>query len=294
VHTTKDGTPRPDRRVPPYDLPEPHRFRFLTREQAELEWSDAKLGAGGSYLTGWNRAFEKGRLAPERFPADQLAALEALYDGAIYYVDQRFGQLLDVLRSEGLYDDMLVVLTADHGEEFLDHGMFNHVQVYRELLRVPLLVKLPRQSDGRVIDAPVRLADIVPTLLEQAGIPVASELEGRPLQAAGRTAIASRRIFGSHHKPPGPDPERKQFSLREGEWTLVYGESRADGSRDVELYHTRVDTTEAHPVEGPAGRVEAMMRALEEWRSRARVSDGASVELDEKTAEDLRALGYVD
>jgi len=121
-----------------------------------------------------------------REPADR-DRLVAQYDGEIAYGDQEFGRLIRELKSRGLYDDALIVFTADHGEEFLDHGMWTHGKsVHDELVRVPLIVKLPGRRDaGKRIAAQVQTMDILPTVVQGLGLPAVppEAVTGRPLQA---------------------------------------------------------------------------------------------------------------
>src|SRR5262249_38129382 len=77
------------------------------------------------------------------------AHLRALYEGEVRYADRQFGIFLDLLRYLDLYDDSLIVLVADHGEEFYEHGGFDHGRtLYEELLHVPLIIKLPNSKGG--------------------------------------------------------------------------------------------------------------------------------------------------
>ncbi len=117
-------------------------------------------------------------------PADRLAWLEGQYAGEILFTDEQVGRLLDALRDRGLERDTLVVITADHGEAFQEHGVMGHtVHLYEEMVHVPLLLRWPgRVEPGRVVERPVGLVDLAPTLLELAGVPVpADALDGRSL-----------------------------------------------------------------------------------------------------------------
>ena len=119
-------------------------------------------------------------------PADR-ERLMAQYDGEIAYGDLQFGRFLRELKSRGLYDDALIVFLGDHGEEFLDHGKWLHGRsVFDELVRVPLVLKLPgRRGAGRRIEQQVQVLDVLPTVLESQGLPVppAPVVTGRALQA---------------------------------------------------------------------------------------------------------------
>ena len=110
----------------------------------------------------------------------------AQYDGEIAYGDREFGRFLRALEDAGVYEDALILFVADHGEEFLDHGRWLHGRsVFDELVRVPLVLKLPgNRHAGRRVAGQVQGVDIVPTVLEALGVPLPSDLVGQPLQRA--------------------------------------------------------------------------------------------------------------
>ena len=112
----------------------------------------------------------------ERTPtAEELAGIVPLYDATVAAADREVGALLDALRDHRLNDRTIVVVTSDHGEELGEHGGFGHGRtLHDEVLRVPLLVRAPGIAPG-VVDAPVTLADVAPTLLRLAGL---AELPG--------------------------------------------------------------------------------------------------------------------
>jgi arylsulfatase A-like enzyme len=122
-----------------------------------------------------------GALAPE--PGD-VEVLRETYGGGVRYLDASLGSLFDALRRSGVWDQMLVVVTSDHGEEFLEHGSLSHTTLYDEIVRVPLLIKWPGGDHGGVVNrAPCSAVDLAPTLLEFAGLPTVdlpgSHLHGR-------------------------------------------------------------------------------------------------------------------
>ena len=97
---------------------------------------------------------------------EDLYNLEALYDAEIAYTDHEIGRLLAGLRSRGLTENALVILVADHGEEFLDHEKFGHAHsLYQELLNVPLIISGPGFDSGAVSSINVSQTDILPTVL---------------------------------------------------------------------------------------------------------------------------------
>src|SRR3954447_16865061 len=104
------------------------------------------------------------------------------YDADVAHADRIVGKFLDFLRRGGLYDRALIVLLSDHGEGLMDHGEQEHgVFVYREALQVPLIIKLPHGERRGKIDIPVQLVDVLPTILEAAGINAPAGLRGTSL-----------------------------------------------------------------------------------------------------------------
>lgn len=127
---------------------------------------------------------------------------ELLYLGGIAWADQWVGRLVAKLREEGLYDDTLIVLTSDHGDEFADHDpkafydRHGH-SLYEELVRVPLIVKLPKQARaGTRVSAVTRLIDVMPTILDVAGItPTSTRMQGETLRPLWELPnLASERV----------------------------------------------------------------------------------------------------
>jgi arylsulfatase A-like enzyme len=144
------------------------------------------------------------------------------YDGDIAFGDREFGRFVRELKAAGLYDDALVVFLADHGEEFLDHGLWLHGRsLFDELIRIPLVVKFPgNRWAGRRVAEQVQGVDVVPTVLEEMGVPLAPELMGQPLQRvlAGRTrprpalAEISHRGYVAHGVRTEGDKFIRRFS----------------------------------------------------------------------------------
>jgi len=98
-----------------------------------------------------------------------------MYLGAVAYTDYQMGLLFDGLRERDLYDDTLIIVTSDHGEEFGEHGYYGHSQVYRETLSVPLIIKLPKGSPeawrGTVVPERVSQVDVHASLMDFANVP---------------------------------------------------------------------------------------------------------------------------
>jgi arylsulfatase A-like enzyme len=125
--------------------------------------------------------------ASDQNPDPSLAStFSDLYDGEVRYLDENLKALFDGLKSEGLYDGALIVLTADHGEEFQEHGGWWHGQtLYQEQIAVPLIVKFPGGARGGTVEAGLaRSLDIAPTILDVAGISVPEAMMGQSLWSA--------------------------------------------------------------------------------------------------------------
>ena len=119
----------------------------------------------------------------------EVADAKTLYDGEVAYVDEHLGRFLDAMKREGRYDDSLIVVTADHGEGFYEHGFWQHGEViYNEVTRIPLIVKLPKgwSSPPSRISERVSQLGIFPTFLEAVG-------HDSPFEHAGLLSIAARR-----------------------------------------------------------------------------------------------------
>ncbi len=158
-----------------------------------------------------------------------------LYDAQVYRMDSAVGDFLDSLGMILKDSPYAVIFTSDHGEEFFEHGQMGHGQsLYSELLRVPLIIRFPAHDSGLQVgrsSAPVSLVDIVPTILDIAGLPVPERLPGRSLLHAipeGRVRVAShyervhgiqsgkyKLILGPIPSLQGLSPPRQLFCLSE-------------------------------------------------------------------------------
>jgi arylsulfatase A-like enzyme len=223
-------------------------------------------------------------------PAD-MAHLVALYDGEIRYVDDELGRVFDHLRARGLDRGTLVLVTSDHGEEFLEHGSWEHQKtLYEEVVRIPLLFWGPGVAPRREA-AQTSLLDVAPTLLTWAGVPVPPPMQGRSVLARA----GDREGYGeTDHTVDGT---HKLF-LRAGarRWKAILSLDRERASvRGEEWYDLGADPGESHRASPPASVAEPMRRvALERWKAARRRGAGApAVNLSPEQRERLRALGYV-
>ena len=228
-------------------------------------------------------------------PADR-ERIRSFYYGEVAFNDASFGRLLGHLRESGLEDDTLVIFTADHGEEFWEHGLRGHgKQLFEESLRVPLILRWPALGrPGRRLAGPVALVDVVPTVLDLLGLPVSDLVQGRSL-VGGRDRAASvhaRLDLG----------EESLSALVTGPWKLI----RADGARRSALFHLGSDPGERRDLARvESDRVEALeaqLRQRIEHNARERTRRGEATSaprladdaLPPEALEALEALGYLE
>lgn len=116
-------------------------------------------------------------------PKRHLEHFIALYDGEIRFTDQIVGDIMTTMDRLGIGRDTLLIVTADHGDEFFEHGNTGHTKsLYDEVMKVPLIVRWPRGlAGGRVVTPPVSLVDLAPTVYDLAGLPAPEGLEGQSL-----------------------------------------------------------------------------------------------------------------
>ncbi len=223
-------------------------------------------------------------------PADRWA-VAALYDGKVRRTDDEIAQILGVVDRLGLTDTTLVIVSADHGEELLDHGFIGHAStslagtLFDELIRVPLImVYPPLLPRGRVITTQVEGIDVFPTILDLLGVPPSPGMQGRsllPLIRGERKRFPERAFSETTtcgRSCPEGQPEGRLESLRTPTWKLIRTQD-AEGER-FQLYHLASDPKERTNVLSKHPQTFARLRGeLHQW--------GA---LNQVKAEELKAL----
>ena len=236
------------------------------------------------YLLGLNR----GDVEPEPETAD---ALSRLYDAEVAQNDRAFGELLDELEARGLVEDTAVIYLSDHGEEFAEHGRWEHgLSLYEEVLRVPLVMRLPGVPPRRV-EEPAQHVDVLPTLLAYLGIE-APPTDGRDLLAARRRGDAPLDVY-THLDVDG----HRAASVIRGRFKLVLPQSPSQGTAPM-LFDLDADPGELTDLAADRPDVvERMLALLAERNLAGEVVSAEEIEddqIDEDVRRRLRALGYVD
>jgi arylsulfatase A-like enzyme len=268
----------------PYDCPGDAELHFAGT--APPGYSPCRDGECASRrLASANTAIRSGRPLEEIFDAAQVRYISDLYDGCIRWVDSRLGTFFDELRSRELWEDTVLVILSDHGEEFGEHGQFLHDQGgYEELARIPLIVKPagPRVP-GKRVSGLAAMVDVLPTLLELLEIEPPATSQGASLREA-MTSGRTRR------------PNVHMYSvLRDEGWKYFSDERR--------LFDLTLDRRElVNRQSDLPDRVAAMERtvralievdhaAAREFERRAAPSGTTSLTAEER--ERLRSLGYL-
>jgi arylsulfatase A-like enzyme len=233
------------------------------------------------------------RAAHQEPNPDEAPALRKLYDGEITFWDEHFGALIAELKKRGVYDELTIILTADHGEEFHEHGGFWHgTTLYDEQVRVPLLVKLPGgEMRGNTVRHWVQSIDLMPTLLQRAGVTVPEGVQGRDVFAGNKEVFAEESHEGNVLRALRIDRAGAQMKL------ITANPGNPRGLAPREFYRIDQDPKErVNLAEEEPALVEFTRKALdkhEEDAAKGRASQqSVDVGSDANAAARLRALGY--
>jgi arylsulfatase A-like enzyme len=246
----------------------------------------ARTEAVEFWRRGW-RLFNEIPANPAAIGDGDVLRIIDLYDGCIRYVDDQIALLLSELDALGLSDRTLVILTADHGDEFLEHDDIFHKSpfLYDELIHVPLIIRHPQFADGRRIPEIVRLIDLMPTLLELFDLPASPAAQGRSLLPL----IEGRGPW----LPVAAYSESYEFmSVRTLPHKLMI-DRRADG--DTYCYDLEEDPLERVNTYGAEAACDSLEIELGKFLRLISVPPigRPARELDERTQEQLRSIGYM-
>jgi len=240
-------------------------------------------------LTGLWQDFS--RRDPKSFTEADLDHLKALYDGEIRYTDDQIGRLLAHIDRRRLDRNTLLVLTSDHGEEFLEHGAFEHQRtLYDEVIRVPLVMRRPDRIHRRILGQ-TSILDIAPTILEWAGLPPIPGARGRSL-----LEDLPREYLTYGETDHTNDGTRKLFMRAGGRHLkmILSLDARTKELAAEEWYDLASDPAEWQPALPPPDIADGIReQGLERWRQNREGAEGPDVSLSPEELERLRALGYV-
>ncbi len=268
----------------PYRCPAPWNESFLA---PDAEWKEMAL-----------RNFLDGRGDDYEFTEKQKQNIVDLYDGEIKYTDEvLIKPLVEQLKKMGIYDNTLLIITSDHGEEFLDHGGWLHGRtLYNELIKVPLIMKLPASRySGTRVPSIVRLIDIMPTVLDTAGISY-DRIDGKSLLDSISGNEKPDRIFISdlaHKNTPVPCPALSATNRGRIKFIIDRAE---DGIKSIETYDLAADPDEKTNIfqEVQVMRDEVVKFLTEYYAEKKKQSRSIEqIQMGKELEEKLKALGYL-
>ncbi|MBU0754955.1 MAG: sulfatase, partial [Planctomycetes bacterium] len=232
----------------------------------------------------------------EKFGPEDAAYLSDLYDGEVAYTDAELGRLFAGLRRLGLFDKMVVVILADHGEEFFEHGDFEHDQLYGEHLHVPLIVRLPEGLlGGTRVRGMASLIDVMPTLLDLL------QIEGPEEQMMGHSLVPAIRSGRTRNEPIITErvmyADAYQAAMRSDKGNVIFRAREGE----LEAYLFSNDPKEKNNIawkspfftEASQALKQALTRTFAQRAAWDQDAQGEAAELDSSRLEELKQLGYL-
>lgn len=233
---------------------------------------------------------------------EDLRYLVALYDGEIRYTDQCIGLLFEEINALNLQENTLIIVTADHGEEFMTHGWIGHTRtLYHELIHVPLIVRYPRASHApRRIKGVFELADILPTILNHLGLQTPSRDQGThpfvgyPLprkQDSQKKRYAFSEVSFVPPKQPNAEKSAVKRSITDGSMKLIY-DVRTGSYQYFDLEHDPLELDNRY--DRDLDEATAMQSILHQKLASLQGGNQAEeIDLSAEEIENLRSLGYI-
>ncbi len=226
------------------------------------------------------------KLNASKLTPEEIDYIMAVYDGGINYVDDQLGKIFEKLNQMGLDDNTIIILTADHGEAFKEHGRFEHsYKPYIEEVNVPLIIKGPGIPRNRICENYVQHIDILTTILEILNIPQRKEMQGRSLLTLMHNCEIEKdsKTYSWGHF---------SMSLRTKEWTYIMNQSRPD-----ELYDRINDPKEQNNIIKKRPLIaQKLKKELEDFivlKSEGKPQVAEEIHIDEELKERLKSLGYL-
>ena len=227
---------------------------------------------------------------PNSLTTEDRADLLDLYDGEIRYMDHNLGRLLEQLEACGVREQTAVIVTADHGEAFGEHGRYGHHPYnYDELIHVPLVFDIPGRN-GPQIDQQVSLIDVPPTLYDLVGIDTPDTVQGRSFMD---TMDGDDGTENEEHVVLCTSRGGDMLTTRTPKWKLFW-ERETD---EIELYDIASDPSETQDISGENPAVVDRFKSLLEnhiAEAKATDTDLPEVEESDEVKQQLEDLGYVD
>ncbi|MFX0001763.1 MAG: sulfatase [Candidatus Hermodarchaeota archaeon] len=186
---------------------------------------------------------------PPNLSRESLELIKKLYKGTIRYVDEELGKFFNHLKDINIYNNSLIIITADHGEEFKEHGRFKHyAQFYDELIHVPLIIKGPNLPEGKVIENLISLIDLAPFILDYLNLYECENFLGESFKSIltkngkqyDRKGVISESLTKKGNVILNVNEGYRITSYRTDKWKYIKNDER----KSVELYDLIIDPYE--------------------------------------------------
>ena len=267
----------------PFNPPEPFDKEFASSYQGYLK--DKSLD-----MPLFNKLNQETKESKVFLNREDLDYIISQYDGNIKYCDKHIGKLFDRIKKLKLSLNTIIILTADHGEDLMDHNTISHDDIYDAGIHIPLIFIYPKKiPNNKKIDTPVRSIDIMPTILDILKLPIKRDIEGITLLPLllGKNDKKERLIFSAG----GFLKENTRIALRTQNWKLIY----TFANNAYELYNLKDDPKELkNLIDIEKGNFQSLKIKLEKYLNSRKpsvtYSDGL---IDEHTKKSLRSLGYM-
>lgn len=252
-------------------------------ESSENSWN---------YLKSTTLSYDCGNLNKKN-----MSSILNLYDGEILYVDDKLGKVLDLIKERKIYDNSLIIISSDHGEEFWEHNGTGHgLTLYKEVLNIPLIVKLPYGYNSNptitTFNNPVQLTSIPRTILQILGI--------NGYKAFGENSILDiTNSFNNEDNNLFYETTLENpylMKIRTENYSLIYNQK----SEKVKLYNLNSDPYEQNDISNssPEKRDELLKKLLlwkeEELVEKKIYGEANNMGMDTESLEEIRGLGYIE
>jgi len=217
----------------PYDIPNPYHTFFSNKYNGNINIHNFKVD------------IKKGLIDPKKLSKDDLNYITDMCDSGIRYFDNEVEKLVNILKELKIYDNTLIVILSDHGEEFLDHDYLFHYKFYDETINVPLIIKPQKSFKKNSIDknSIIELIDVYPTILDILNIKLSQKIQGKSAFIKKKSDLAF-----SEHWITDSNKKRYCFSIRSNKYKYIYTKFMDKNEVLEELYDLEKDSKEKNNI----------------------------------------------
>jgi arylsulfatase A-like enzyme len=271
---------------------DPH-WPYIPRKPWVKEYFSEDHGNGQNWLTKLPKYHSQTASYLKKHP-ESLPALEALYDSEINYVDAFLGALFRTLKLE---KNSLIIITSDHGEEFLEHGQMGHTNnLHQESIHIPLIVKFPHSSKQEIVNEQRNLVDIMPTVLSFLDFKPAEQISGKSFWGNRISLFGIKKGLIKKGRRHYNFSELDKFSIQKTlltpKWKYIYNYR----NKKEQLYHMKSDPLELNNLANK--KIKQCYKLKEQlfgWVSNAKKTPTRkhAYHLSTEEEEKLKSMGYI-